>query len=58
MSAGSAGSALAFVDTNIWLYAFSDSQDKLKTQLRVDKIQPILKAGIGSMLTVRLSDHS
>ena len=32
MSAGSAGSALAFVDTNIWLYAFSDSQDKLKTQ--------------------------
>jgi predicted nucleic acid-binding protein len=32
MSAASAGSALAFVDTNIWLYAFSDSQDKLKTQ--------------------------
>jgi predicted nucleic acid-binding protein len=32
MSAGSAGSALVFVDTNIWLYAFSDSQDKLKAQ--------------------------
>ncbi len=32
MSAGSTGPALAFIDTNIWLYAFSDSQDKLKTQ--------------------------
>ncbi len=32
MSAGSVGPTLAFIDTNIWLYAFSDSQDKLKTQ--------------------------
>jgi len=32
MSAGSAGPSLAFIDTNIWLYAFSTSQDKLKSQ--------------------------
>src|SRR3954468_21099986 len=32
MSAGSASSSLAFIDTNIWLYAFSTSQDKLKSQ--------------------------
>lgn len=32
MSAASTGPALTFIDTNIWLYAFSDSQDKLKTQ--------------------------
>ena len=32
MSAGSIGPVLTFIDTNIWLYAFSDSQDKLKTQ--------------------------
>jgi predicted nucleic acid-binding protein len=32
MSAGSVSPTLAFIDTNIWLYAFSDSQDKLKTQ--------------------------
>ena len=30
MSAGSASVALTFVDTNIWLYAFSDTQDKQK----------------------------
>jgi predicted nucleic acid-binding protein len=32
MSAGSASPTVASIDTNIWLYAFSDSQDKLKTQ--------------------------
>jgi predicted nucleic acid-binding protein len=32
MSAASSGSSLAFIDTNIWLYAFSDSQDTQKTQ--------------------------
>src|SRR6266545_8142954 len=32
MSAASAGPLLAFIDTNIWLYAFSTSQDKLKSQ--------------------------
>jgi predicted nucleic acid-binding protein len=32
MGAASAGSALAFIDTNIWLYAFSTSQEKLKSQ--------------------------
>ena len=32
MSAANAGPGLAFIDTNIWLYAFNDSQDKLKTQ--------------------------
>jgi len=32
MSAGSTNPTLAFIDMNIWLYAFSDSQDKLKTQ--------------------------
>src|SRR5436190_19870302 len=32
MSAGSASPSLAFIDTNIWLYAFSNSQDKLKSQ--------------------------
>jgi predicted nucleic acid-binding protein len=31
MSAGSADPALAFIDTNIWLYAFSTSQDKRKS---------------------------
>ncbi len=30
MSAGSGSVTLAFVDTNIWLYAFSDTQDKQK----------------------------
>jgi predicted nucleic acid-binding protein len=32
MSAASVGPSLAFIDTNIWLYAFSTSQDKLKSQ--------------------------
>ena len=32
MSAGSADPSLAFIDTNIWLYAFSNSQDPHKTQ--------------------------
>lgn len=32
MSASSISSSLAFIDTNIWLYAFSNSQDKQKTQ--------------------------
>lgn len=32
MSANSSGSSPAFVDTNVWLYAFNDSQDKQKTQ--------------------------
>ena len=31
MSAGSAEPSLAFIDTNIWLYAFSTSQDTLKS---------------------------
>lgn len=32
MSAASASPSLAFIDTNIWLYAFSTSQDKLKSE--------------------------
>jgi predicted nucleic acid-binding protein len=32
MSAGSERAALAFIDTNIWLYAFSNSQEKQKSQ--------------------------
>jgi len=32
MSAASASPSLAFIDTNIWLYAFGTSQDKLKSQ--------------------------
>ena len=32
MSAGSPTPPITFIDTNIWLYAFSDSQDKQKTQ--------------------------
>ena len=32
MSAANASPSLAFIDTNIWLYAFSTSQDRLKSQ--------------------------
>jgi predicted nucleic acid-binding protein len=32
MSAVSASPSLAFIDTNIWLYAFSTSQDQWKSQ--------------------------
>ena len=32
MSATSTAPSLAFIDTNVWLYAFSTSQDKLKSQ--------------------------
>jgi len=39
MNAGNSASSLAFIDTNIWLYAFSDSQDKRKTQQAKTLIQ-------------------
>jgi predicted nucleic acid-binding protein len=32
MSTSSIDPALAFIDANIWLYAFSTSQDSLKSQ--------------------------
>ena len=32
MSAANESPSLVFIDTNIWLYAFSTSQDKLKSQ--------------------------
>lgn len=32
MSASNVGVSLAFIDTNIWLYAFSSSQDQQKAQ--------------------------
>lgn len=32
MSASNVRASLAFIDTNIWLYAFSSSQDQQKTQ--------------------------
>lgn len=32
MSAINPITSLSFIDTNIWLYAFSDSQDKIKTR--------------------------
>jgi len=41
MSAGSAGPALAFVDTNIWLYAFGDSQDKLIVDNQLTIVNPL-----------------
>lgn len=54
MSAGSP-SPLAFIDTNIWLYALSESQDKQKTQRARSLIRQTAQIAISTQVINEVS---
>lgn len=55
MRVASSPSAITFVDTNIWLYAFSASQDKQKTRLARRVIRETSRIAISTQIINEVS---
>jgi predicted nucleic acid-binding protein len=50
MSAGNPSTAPTFIDTNIWLYALSESQDKQKHQIAKARIRGTLRITLSTQI--------
>jgi predicted nucleic acid-binding protein len=55
MSVTELHAAITFIDTNIWLYAFNDSQDKQKTQQAKRIIRQTPRIGISTQIINEVS---